>query len=72
MSRRRKAVKRVRAIDARYNSPLVTHLVSTIMRCGKKTVAQGIVTQHGGTIAASNRAEGGASLEVLLPAARGL
>jgi signal transduction histidine kinase len=36
------------------------------------TVAQGIVTQHGGTIAASNRAEGGASLEVLLPAARGL
>jgi signal transduction histidine kinase len=33
------------------------------------TVAEGIVTQHGGTISASNRAEGGASLEVLLPAA---
>jgi C4-dicarboxylate-specific signal transduction histidine kinase len=35
------------------------------------TVAEGIVTQHGGSITASNRAEGGASLEVWLPAARG-
>jgi len=35
------------------------------------TVAEGIVTQHGGTISASNRAEGGARLEVTLPAARG-
>jgi signal transduction histidine kinase len=33
------------------------------------TVAEGIVTQHGGTISASNRAEGGARLEVTLPAA---
>lgn len=33
------------------------------------TVAQGIVTQHGGTITASNRREGGARLEVWLPAA---
>jgi signal transduction histidine kinase len=33
------------------------------------TVAEGIVTQHGGTISASNRPEGGAALEVLLPAA---
>jgi signal transduction histidine kinase len=33
------------------------------------TVAEGIVTQHGGTISASNRPEGGASIEVLLPAA---
>jgi signal transduction histidine kinase len=33
------------------------------------TVAQGIVTQHGGTICASNRPGGGASLEVTLPAA---
>jgi signal transduction histidine kinase len=32
------------------------------------TVAEGIVHQHGGTIAASNRAEGGACLEVVLPA----
>jgi signal transduction histidine kinase len=33
------------------------------------TVAEGIVSQHGGTISAYNRPEGGASLEVLLPAA---
>jgi len=32
------------------------------------TVAEGIVTQHGGTISACNRAEGGATLEVSLPA----
>jgi signal transduction histidine kinase len=36
------------------------------------TVAEGIVTQHGGSITASNRAEGGACLEVWLPAARGV
>jgi signal transduction histidine kinase len=35
------------------------------------TVAQGIVTQHGGAITASNRNEGGARVEVWLPAARG-
>ena len=34
------------------------------------TVAAGIITQHGGTISASNRAQGGACLEVTLPAAR--
>jgi len=34
------------------------------------TVAHGIVTQHGGTISASNRPEGGACLEVSLPAPR--
>jgi signal transduction histidine kinase len=35
------------------------------------TVAEGIVTQHGGSIAACNRPEGGAALEVLLPMANG-
>lgn len=33
------------------------------------TVAEGIITQHGGTISATNRPEGGASLEVVLPSA---
>jgi signal transduction histidine kinase len=36
------------------------------------TVAEGIVTQHGGGISAANRAEGGARLEVTLPAPREL
>jgi small subunit ribosomal protein S7 len=43
MSRRRKAEKRERAADPRYSSPLVTHLINTIMRGGKKTIAQKIV-----------------------------
>lgn len=33
------------------------------------TVSEGIITQHGGTISASNRPEGGACLEIRLPAA---
>jgi signal transduction histidine kinase len=33
------------------------------------TVAEGIITQHGGAITASNRVQGGACLEVSLPAA---
>jgi len=35
------------------------------------TVAEGIITQHGGSITASNRPQGGACLEVSLPAALG-
>lgn len=31
------------------------------------TVAEGIISQHGGTISASNGVDGGAVLEVLLP-----
>ncbi|MBV9266319.1 MAG: hypothetical protein JO061_09145 [Acidobacteriaceae bacterium] len=34
------------------------------------TVAEGIITQHGGTISASNRPDGGALLDVTLPAAQ--
>jgi K+-sensing histidine kinase KdpD len=33
-------------------------------------VAEGIVTQHGGTITASNRSHSGACLEVWLPVAK--
>lgn len=43
MSRRRQAVKREHAPDIRYGSPLVSHLISVIMRSGKKSTAQRIV-----------------------------
>jgi K+-sensing histidine kinase KdpD len=35
------------------------------------TVAEGIISQHGGTITACNRSGGGARLEVVLPAEQG-
>jgi small subunit ribosomal protein S7 len=43
MSRRRQAVKRPLAIDAKYNSSLVTRLVNTVMISGNKSTAQRIV-----------------------------
>lgn len=43
MSRRRRADKREHKPDPRYNSPLVTQLVSIVMLQGKKSLAQNIV-----------------------------
>jgi small subunit ribosomal protein S7 len=43
MSRRRRAVKREVPEDTKFHSPLVTRLVNTVMRWGKKSVAQRIV-----------------------------
>jgi small subunit ribosomal protein S7 len=43
MSRRRQADKRSITVDAKYNSSLVSRLVSTVMVSGKKTTAQRIV-----------------------------
>ncbi len=43
MSRRRRAVSRPIPKDAKFNSPLVTRLVNTVMERGKKSVAQRIV-----------------------------
>jgi small subunit ribosomal protein S7 len=43
MSRRRQAVKRALSKDGKYQSALVSRLVSTVMRCGKKNTAQRIV-----------------------------
>src|SRR5881397_3296074 len=43
MSRRRQAIKKPLAEDAKYHSPLVTRLINTVMICGKKTLAQRIV-----------------------------
>jgi len=41
--RRRRAEKRQRIPDVRYNSELVARMINTIMQRGKKTVAQKIV-----------------------------
>jgi small subunit ribosomal protein S7 len=41
--RRRKAEKRQIVPDVKYNSELVGRMINTIMQCGKKSIAQGIV-----------------------------
>jgi small subunit ribosomal protein S7 len=43
MSRRRQAIKRPLTEDAKFNSPLVTRLINTVMRGGKKNTAERIV-----------------------------
>lgn len=43
MSRRRRAEKRPLPPDAKYNNPLVTRLVNTVMISGKKSLAQRLV-----------------------------
>lgn len=43
MSRRRRAEKRTLVADPKYNSPLVTRLVNTVMERGKKSVSQRLV-----------------------------
>jgi small subunit ribosomal protein S7 len=41
--RRRQSEKRQRAGDARFNSALVTRMINTVMRSGKKSVAERVV-----------------------------
>lgn len=41
--RRRRAEPRKRLPDPRYNSVLVTRMINTVMRCGKKSIAERIV-----------------------------
>ena len=43
MSRRRKTIKRNSVLDPRFNSELVSRMVSYMMQSGKKTVAEHIV-----------------------------
>ncbi len=43
MARRRSAVKRERLPDPKYGSVLVTELIGTVLKAGKKTVAEKIV-----------------------------
>jgi len=43
MSRRRRTIRKIVTKDARYASPIVARLINTVMRQGKKTVAERIV-----------------------------
>src|SRR5688500_6461960 len=63
MSRRRQADKRPLLEDAKFHSPLVTRLVNTVMKSGKKTLAQRVVYGAFDQIASKNPAS--SPLEVL-------
>ena len=63
MSRRRRAVKREIRPDARHHSRLVGRLVNTIMKCGKRNIAQSLVYDAFDQI--SEKQEGATPLEVL-------
>ena len=63
MSRRRRAVKREIRLDARYHSRLVGRLVNTIMKCGKRNLAQSLVYDAFDQI--SEKQEGATPMEVL-------
>ena len=43
MSRRRRVIKKKESIDARYGSSVVAQLISTVMKGGKKSLAEKIV-----------------------------
>ncbi len=53
--RRRRIAKRELTPDVKYNSPLVARLINTIMRRGKKSVAQNIVYRAFDTIKAKKK-----------------
>jgi small subunit ribosomal protein S7 len=63
MSRRRQATRRPVPKDAKFQSPLVSRLVNTVMHSGKKSVAQRIVYGAFDQIIAKNPASN--PLEVL-------
>ena len=66
MSRRHRATKRKVAPDARYNSPLVAHLVNVVMKDGKKNTAQRIV--YGAFEKVSEKLDKGNPVDLLLGA----
>jgi small subunit ribosomal protein S7 len=66
MSRRHRAVKRIAAPDIRYGSPLVAHLVNTVMKNGKKSLAERIV--YGAFARVSEKLEKGDPVDLMLGA----
>jgi small subunit ribosomal protein S7 len=63
MSRRRQADKRSIIPDAKYNSALVGRLVNTVMKSGKKNLAQRIV--YGALDSLAEKNPGANALEIL-------
>jgi small subunit ribosomal protein S7 len=53
--RRRRAEKRERQADLQFNSPLVARMVNTVMRCGKKSIAERVVYGALDAIAEKNK-----------------
>ena len=53
--RRHRAERRERAGDPRFNSALITRMVNTVMRCGKKSIAERVVYGALEKIAAKNK-----------------
>jgi len=43
MSRRRRVIHKEEKLDGRYHSPVVARLISTVMKSGKKSLAERIV-----------------------------
>jgi small subunit ribosomal protein S7 len=66
MSRRRRATHRPTVPDVRYNSPLVTHLINVIMKCGKRTLAERIV--YGAFERVSEKLQKGDPVDLLMGA----
>jgi small subunit ribosomal protein S7 len=66
MSRRHRAVKRKAVPDIRYGSPLVAHLVNTVMKDGKKSLAERIV--YGAFAKVSEKLEKGDPVDLMLGA----
>ena len=66
MSRRRRAEHRPTSPDIRYNSPLVTHLINVIMKCGKKSLAERVV--YGAFARVSEKLQKGDPVDLLMGA----
>jgi small subunit ribosomal protein S7 len=66
MSRRRRAEHRPTSPDIRYSSPLVTHLINVVMKCGKKSLSERIV--YGAFERVSEKLQKGDPVDLLMGA----
>jgi small subunit ribosomal protein S7 len=66
MARRRRAAKRTSMIDSKYDSPVVGRMISTVMKNGKKSLAERIVYKAIDSINQANK--DGNPLDILIKA----